>query len=120
MRGSKDAFRKRGRQSRSCRHPLWQNATLLGGNGHTGVVRMLLERERVDPDQADSSYGRTPLRWAARYRHARVVKMLLERQNVNPSQKVNAYGETPLVWAQQGYEEVVKVLWDEGTSIPTG
>ena len=33
--------------------------------GHGGVVKILWERGDVNPDQADTFYGRTPLSWAA-------------------------------------------------------
>jgi len=45
---------------------------------------MLLDRRDVNPDQADTAYGQTPLSWAARNGHSEVVKILLERKDVNP------------------------------------
>ena len=79
--------------------------------GHEGVVKMLLEREDVNPNQADTRYGWTPLWWAAGCGHERVVKMLLEREDVNPNQPDTGSGRTPLSWAaKKGHERVVKML----------
>jgi ankyrin repeat protein len=66
---------------------------------------MLLERKDVNPNQADTEYGRTPLSWAAENGHEGVVKMLLERKDVNPNQADTEYGRTPLSWAaERGHE----------------
>ena len=54
--------------------------------GHEELVKMLLEREDVNPNQADTLDGQTPLTWAAMIGHEGVVKMLLEREDVNPNQ----------------------------------
>jgi len=79
--------------------------------GHDRVVKMLLERRSINPDQADTGYGRTPLSWAAKKGHNGVVKMLLERKDVNPNQTDTIYGRTPLLWAaEKGHEGVVKML----------
>ena len=79
--------------------------------GHDGVVKMLLEREDVNPNQADTNCGKTPLSWAAEKGHSGVVKMLLEREDVNPSQVDTMFGRTPLSRvAQNGYSGVVKML----------
>jgi len=66
--------------------------------GHSGVVKILLERGDVSPD---TKYGRTPLSWAAEKGHSGVVKMLLERKDVNPDQPDTEYGRTPLLWAAE-------------------
>jgi len=65
------------------------------------TVKMLLEREDVNPNQADSGYwgGHMPLTRAAMSGHKEVVKMLLEREGVNPNQADNKFGRTPLFWA---------------------
>ena len=81
------------------------------GRGHEEVVRMLLEREDVNPGQTSTLYGRTPLWWATKNGHGRIAKMLLERENVNPDQPDTAYGQTPLSLAATiGHEEVVRIL----------
>ena len=53
---------------------------------HHDVVKMLLEREEVNPDSADTEYGRTPLSWAARRGHKRIVKMFLELEGISLDQ----------------------------------
>ena len=79
--------------------------------GHEEVVKILLEREDINLDQADTKYGRKPLSWAAENGHEGVIKMLLERQDVNPGQADAEYGRTPLLWAaENGHEGVVKML----------
>ena len=79
--------------------------------GHEEVVNILLEREGINPDQADTNYGRTSLSWAAKNGHEGVVKMLLEREGVNPDLAATKDGQTPLsLAAENGYEGVVKML----------
>jgi len=79
--------------------------------GYEGVVKILLEREDINPDQADTRSGQTPLLWAATNGHAGVVRILLEREDVNPNQVDTGYGQTPLSWAaKKGYEGVVMIL----------
>jgi len=71
---------------------------------------MLLGREDVYPNHADTKYGQTPLSWAAAIGHEGVVKMLLEREDVNPDAGT-IYGRSPLSWAaKSGHEGVVKML----------
>jgi len=87
--------------------------------GHRETVRMLLQREDVDPDRADTEYGRTPLLWAAQNGHEVVVKMLLAREDVNPNQADIQYGQTPLLWAAMNrHEGVVKMLLARGDVNP--
>jgi len=79
--------------------------------GHEEVVKKFLEREDINPDQADTEYGQTPLSWAASNGHEGVVKMLLQRDDVNPDQADTFFGRTPLSWAaENGHEGVVKML----------
>ena len=79
--------------------------------GHEEVVKILLEREDVNPNQADTEYGRTPLSWAAESGCEWVVKMLLDREDINPNQTDTNFGRTPLSWAaKRGYEGIVKML----------
>jgi len=85
--------------------------TWAAGRGQEEVVRVLLEREGVNPDQADTRDGRTPLSWAAECGHKGVVKMLLEREDVNPNTADTFHGQTPLLWADgSGHEGIVKML----------
>jgi ankyrin repeat protein len=76
------------------------------------VVKLLLDKEGVDPDSKDSS-GKTPLSWAAEKGHEAVVKMLLDKEGVDPDSK-DIYGQTPLSWAAgRRHEAVVKLLLDK-------
>jgi len=78
-------------------------------NGHDGMVKMLLEREAVDPDKPDNS-GQTPLSRAAGKGNEGVVQILLSQARVSPD-KPNNYGLTPLSCAaRNGHEGVVKIL----------
>ena len=65
------------------------------------VVKILLKREDVNSDRADTKYNRTPLSCAARNRHEMVVNMLLKREDVNPNQPDTEYCRTPLSWAAE-------------------
>ena len=79
--------------------------------GREEMVKILLEREEVNPDHADPESGRTPLTWAAIIGHEEVVRMLLEREDVNPNHKDTQYSRTPLSWAvEYEHEGVVKML----------
>jgi len=75
---------------------MWNTAlTWAAREGHEEVVRIFLEREGVDPDNADTYCYRTPLSWAAERGHQGVVKMLLEREEVNP-ERSDTNHRTPL------------------------
>ncbi|KAL2808196.1 hypothetical protein BJX63DRAFT_42789 [Aspergillus granulosus] len=75
--------------------------------GLEGVVKLLLETGKVDPDSKDSN-SRTPLSLAAENGHeAAVVKLLLETGKVDPDSK-DSNGRTPLSWAaEKGHEAVL-------------
>jgi len=78
--------------------------------GREAVVKMLLEREGVNPTKLDAIDGRTPLSLAAITGHEGVVKMFLEREDVNLNHADNG-GQTPLWWAAvKGHDGVVKML----------
>lgn len=91
--------------------------------GHTAVIRLLLETDKVDVDSGDI-HGRTPLSWAAEGGHEAVVRLLLETGEVDVNSKAKNYkfdndsdsedqinGGTPLSWvAARGHETVVKLL----------
>jgi len=62
------------------------------------VVKILLEGEDVNPNQADTEYGQRPLSWAAENGHEGIVKILLG-EDVNPNHIDTLYGRTPLGWA---------------------
>jgi len=85
--------------------------TWAATRGHEGVVKILLEREDVDPDRADTIFRQTPLSLAAVKGQERVVKMLLEREDVDPNREIAPYCQTPLSWAaRNGHEGLVKML----------
>ena len=93
--------------------------TWASGRGHEEAVGMLLEREDVNPNQADTKYGRAPLSWAAKNGHGETVKIILEREDVNPNRADTRYGWTPLTWAaQKGHEGIVKMLLERGDINP--
>ena len=92
--------------SRYGRKPL----SWAAGNGHEGVMKLLLARNDVSPDTPDTVYGRTPLSWAAENGHEGAVKLLLEWKDVNPDSSSKS-GRTPLSWAAgNGHERVVNAL----------
>jgi ankyrin repeat protein len=55
--------------------PLWWAAE----NGHEAVVKLLLDKDGVDPDSKGGN-GETPLWWAAANGHEAVVKLLLNKE----------------------------------------
>ena len=65
--------------------------------GHEEVVKVLLQREDVNLDHADTLCRRTPLSWAAWNGHEVVVKMLLEREDVNLDPADTVSGRISLV-----------------------
>ena len=86
--------------------------------GHREVVKILLEREDVNPNHAVAEYGWTPLELAAAGGHEGVAKMLLERNDVNPD-RPNKYGGTPLLLAAaNGHEGIVKILLERNDVNP--
>ena len=83
----------------------------------TIAVKMLLERNDVNPDKADKG-GRTPLSWAASYGYEEIVEILLERNDVNPDTQ-DERGRTPFSWAViYGHEKVVGALLDRNNANP--
>ena len=82
---------------------------IRGGQAET--VKVLLEREDINPNTADTQDGRTSLTLAAENGHEGLVKMLLGRQDIDPNMADTKYGRTPLAWAvRRGHEKVVKIL----------
>jgi ankyrin repeat protein len=72
-------------------------------------VRLLLNRDDIDPNSADI-FGRTPLWWAARHGHKASVRLLLKRRDINPNGK-DKWSGTPLSRAAENdYREVVRLL----------
>ena len=80
-------------------------------NGRDGAVKIILERDDVDPSKPDSEDS-TPLLWAAHNGHEGVVELLLGREDAEPNRPDDG-GGTPLFWAaNNGHEGVVKLLLD--------
>ena len=93
--------------------------TWAATKGHEDVIKVLLEREDINPDQQDPADGRTPLSLAAENGREGVVKLLLERGDVNPDHVDTDYGQTPLSWAaEKGHSEIVKILLERGDVNP--
>ena len=69
--------------------------------GYEDVVKMLLEREDVNPNMVDKKSGRTPLSLAAECGHEGIVKIILGRKDVNPNTVGNKYGRAPLSLAAE-------------------
>ena len=87
--------------------------------GHERVVKVLLERNDVNPNTPENEYGQTPLSQAAKNGHEGVVRILLERNDVNPDTADTKYGQTPLSQAaENGYQEVVRTLLERNDVNP--
>ncbi|KAF2191735.1 ankyrin, partial [Zopfia rhizophila CBS 207.26] len=80
------------KKNESGRTPLWWAAW----KGLDDVVRLLLERNDVDPNAVDNHVNnRTPLMVAVQNGHEAVVRLLLERNNVKFNVRDRS-GKTPL------------------------
>ncbi|KAH6959663.1 hypothetical protein BKA56DRAFT_457271, partial [Ilyonectria sp. MPI-CAGE-AT-0026] len=83
--------------------------------GHRVVVKLLLEKG-AKIEAKDSSYGRTPLSWAAGNGHEATVKLLLEK-GVDVEAK-GKYGQTPLWQAvAKGHVATVNLLLEKGADV---
>ncbi|OJJ70221.1 hypothetical protein ASPBRDRAFT_56939 [Aspergillus brasiliensis CBS 101740] len=83
------------------------------GQGHEGVVKLLLATGKVDVDSR-STRGHTPLSWVAWEGHETVVNILLATGEVDVNSK-DLDGRTPLSWAaENGNEAVIKLLIARG------
>ena len=82
-------------------------------NGHTVVVKILLDSGQVDVDSRDIS-SLTPILYAAVIGFEAVVKLLLETGKVEVDSRAD-HGRTPLLYAAaNGYEGIVKLLLETG------
>jgi ankyrin repeat protein len=85
---------------------------LAAWKGYTEIVKMLLEKDDVDVNKANSR-GSTPLAYAARWGHSEIVKLLLEKDGVDVN-KATSQGSTPLSLATgSGHTEIVKLLLEK-------
>jgi len=86
--------------------------------GNDEVVKVLLEREDIDPNRADTQDGRTPLTLAAENGDERLVKMLLERKDVRAATPDNK-NQTPLSLARsKGHDGIVRILLERDNLNP--
>ena len=78
--------------------------------GHVGVVKILLEREDVNPNIAAILNGRTPLSHAAGRGHEGIVKMLLDRNDIRTD--IRDYeNNTALSWAlHYGHDKIASMI----------
>ena len=79
---------------------------LASYNGHTEVVKLLLDDPRVDPTVGNNF----AIRMSSEYNHPDVVKLLLQDERVDPS-TLNNYA---VRWSSyKGHTKVVKMLLDD-------
>ncbi|KAJ6003692.1 ankyrin repeat protein [Penicillium canescens] len=84
--------------------------------GHTALVKMLLNIEKVDIEANHFLHG-TPLCVAAKFGYVEVVKLLLATGRVN-TEATNISGETPLYSAaENGKEEMVELFLERGLDL---
>ena len=80
-------------------------------------MKLLLEREDLDPDSPDGG-GRAPLPFAAERSRGGVLELFLERRNVGPNSSDNN-GRTPLSFAaEREWGGIVKLLLERRILIP--
>ena len=84
IKGCQDVSGARRRQSQPDTQLILLLATLLRSFlRHEGVVKMLLEREEINPNPVDPRDGCTPLFDAVAKGYEGIVKMLLDRYDIN-------------------------------------
>ena len=80
-------------------------------DNNVGLVKILLNTQKVDVNVLDNTSRRTPLLWAAAGGYDMVVKLLLDTEKVDVNVLDNTSRRTPLSWAAAGgYDTVVKLL----------
>jgi ankyrin repeat protein len=88
-------------------------------NGYLGLVRMLLEMDKIDVNLPDTKDGRTPLGWAAEQGDPTAVSLLLDTGTALPNLRDESCGCTPLIWAaRREHEEVVRLLLENNDVEP--
>jgi len=55
-------------------------------------VELLLGREDVNPNTADTKYSAPPLWYAVKWGYEGVVKLLLDRRDIDPNSTANYLG----------------------------
>jgi len=65
--------------------------------GQEGVVKLLLERQTVNPDTKDGYFRRAALSWAAKNGHEAIVGLFLRRATAKPDGTDGWWGKTPRV-----------------------
>ncbi|KAF5584277.1 AGC PKA kinase, partial [Fusarium subglutinans] len=84
--------------------------SLAAENGHSSVVKWLIEQEGVDLNTRAFRYLWTPLSLAACNGHHTVCRLLLAHEGVEPDPK-DSGGRTPLSWAAgNGHTDVVELF----------
>jgi ankyrin repeat protein len=92
------------------RTPLWHAAE----GGHHDVVRVLLDRNDVDPNANDYLDGLTPLMLAALGKHEEVLQLLLSRKDIRTDIRGGPSGGTALTFAAKAAHEAgVRLLLEE-------
>jgi ankyrin repeat protein len=87
---------------------------LSSANGHVDIVKFLLSRSSVDPDEKDQDSW-TALHWASRNGHSEIVNLLLARNATVDA--MDNFGRTPLNRAVQiGAVDISKALLRAGSS----
>ena len=85
----------------------WTALMGASGNGHSEIVKLLLEN-KANPN-VQSKSGWTALMGASKNGYSAIVKLLLEAK-ANPDAQ-DEYGWTALIWAsEKGHSEIVKLL----------
>lgn len=77
---------------------------------------MLLQCGDVNPDRADTEYGRTPLSWAAWSGHEEIVMMLLERNDVCTATPDNKNQTPGLLALSEGHDRVARILLERSNT----
>ena len=92
-------------KDRAGRTPL----SIAAERGYEKVVKLLLERNDVDPNSWDV-YQRSPVSYAVEEGHEKIAEVLLKRNDVEADSKDNE-NKSPLLWAAGiGHKAVVKLL----------
>ena len=79
-------------------------------HGNMILARLLLEKDDIDCNLADSWYSYTPLHLAVMGGHSEMVELLLQQHNIKPDE-LDVNRRTPLSWAaEKGQLKTVRLL----------